>query len=172
MGLVDARDNWWGDPSGPAAKSNPDGAGITVGDGAVISPWLTQDPDTVCHVNCESNVLFIPGIESSRLYTSSGGSESQLWEPGFFSNQADVKSLYLDSNGTSINPIYTKANGAIDTEGSHVIGGVTIYSDDVYKTFLAQLADLKTSSTIADYLVFPYDWRMTPADIVQQRHAV
>jgi pimeloyl-ACP methyl ester carboxylesterase len=165
-GSVDARNDWWGDPSGPEASSNPGGEGSSVWDGVAISPWLTQDPDTICSAGCESNVLFIPGIESSRLYTSPGGSESQLWEPGFFSNQADVKSLYLDPSGRSINPIYTKADGAIDTEGTHVIGGITLYSDDVYKTFLAQLAGLKASSAIADYLVFPYDWRLSPADIV------
>ena len=101
------------------------------------------------------NILFIPGIESSRLYTSSGSTESQLWEPGFFSNQADVKALYLDQNGASINPVYTKAGAAI-----------TISADNIYKTFLQQLAGLKASSTIADYLVFPYDWRKSPDDIV------
>ena len=116
----------------------------------------------------ESNILFIPGIESTRLYTASGGTEHQLWEPGFFSNQADVKSLYLSANGNSINPVYTKANGAIDTESAYAIAGITVHGDDVYKTFLQQLTDLKASSTINDFLVFPYDWRMTPDDIVNR----
>jgi pimeloyl-ACP methyl ester carboxylesterase len=100
------------------------------------------------------------------LYASSGGAEHQLWEPGFLSDQADVKSLYLDKNGISINSVYTKTDAVIDTQGAHVIGGITIESDDVYKTFLAQLSQMKASGTIADYVTFPYDWRMTPADVV------
>ena len=113
-----------------------------------------------------SSILFIPGVESSRLYTKSGNVEHQLWEPGFFSNQGDVKALDLHSDGTSINQVYTKKDAAIDTEGSYLFGGITIHSDNIYKSFLQQLAALRASSTISDFKVFPYDWRMSPEDVV------
>ena len=112
----------------------------------------------LCTQNCYSNILFIPGTESSRLYSVNpfDNRERQLWEPGIASLQLDAKQLYLNPNGTSINPVYTKQNAAIDTTAA----------GDVYKTFLLQLASLKTSGTVNDYAVFPYDWRMSPTSVV------
>ncbi|HVM73297.1 MAG TPA: hypothetical protein VMU13_00230 [Candidatus Paceibacterota bacterium] len=112
-----------------------------------------------------SNILFIPGTESSRLYQNTGSGEQQVWEPAALSNQPGVQSLDLKSDGTSITPTYTKGNGAIDTVG-YAPFGIPISVQNVYKTFLQQLAGLKASSTISDYLVFPYDWRMSPEDVV------
>lgn len=45
---VDARQNWWGDPSGPFhAMLNPDGQGNAVSDGVQFEPWLqAPDPST------------------------------------------------------------------------------------------------------------------------------
>ncbi|MFH0730526.1 MAG: right-handed parallel beta-helix repeat-containing protein [Pseudomonadota bacterium] len=44
---VDARDNWWGDASGPwHATLNPEGQGDTVSDGVLFDPWATS-PSTV-----------------------------------------------------------------------------------------------------------------------------
>lgn len=116
-----------------------------------------------------SSILFIPGVESSRLYMQSGGSEYKLWEPGVLSNQADAQALDLSPDGTSINHVYTKAGAVIDTETSYIGNlGIPVYLDDVYKTFLEQLAGLKASSTINDYEAFSYDWRQSPEDIVNK----
>lgn len=41
-GLVDARDNWWGDISGPTHTTNPGGAGDPVSDRVLFTPWLTS----------------------------------------------------------------------------------------------------------------------------------
>ncbi|MFH0728892.1 MAG: RHS repeat-associated core domain-containing protein [Pseudomonadota bacterium] len=44
---VDARNNWWGDATGPRhATLNPDGQGDTVSDGVLFDPWATS-PSTV-----------------------------------------------------------------------------------------------------------------------------
>lgn len=44
--LIDARNNWWGDPSGPTAPDNPGGAGDTIlGAGVAYEPFLTAPPD-------------------------------------------------------------------------------------------------------------------------------
>lgn len=43
---VDARYNWWGDPSGPYhATLNPAGLGDAVGDFVLFEPWLTSPPE-------------------------------------------------------------------------------------------------------------------------------
>ncbi len=114
----------------------------------------------------ESNVLFIPGTESSRLYQNTTSGEQKIWEPALL-GQPGVEALDLNPDGTSITPTYTKANGALDTIAQGPWGiSIPFVTEDIYKTFLQQLAQLKASSTIADYLVFPYDWRMSPEDVV------
>ncbi len=42
---VDAALNWWGSATGPTHASNPGGAGDSVTDGVIYSPWLGTDPD-------------------------------------------------------------------------------------------------------------------------------
>jgi hypothetical protein len=45
---LDARNNWWGDPSGPYHPTqNPGGLGDTLlSDSVLFIPWLTEPPDT------------------------------------------------------------------------------------------------------------------------------
>lgn len=44
--LVDARYNYWGDPTGPShATLNPSGKGDAVGDYVLFDPWLTAPPE-------------------------------------------------------------------------------------------------------------------------------
>ena len=45
---IDARNNWWGDETGPYhAVINPNGQGDTLqGDSVLFIPWLTEPPDT------------------------------------------------------------------------------------------------------------------------------
>lgn len=43
----DARENWWGDSTGPYHPSlNPEGHGTEVGNGVIFEPWLTVHPDS------------------------------------------------------------------------------------------------------------------------------
>ncbi len=157
---VDASNNWWGDVTGPyfyhsdPQKANLQGQGNSVmGDGVIFRPWLETEPnfdDVSCTENCYSNVLFLPGIESSRLYTA----DKKVWEP---SSDADAEKLYLDENGKSIrDDIYTKDvldNAYIPIKGN------------IYKSFLADLDKWKNvDGLIADYVAMPYDWRLSLDD--------
>lgn len=69
---VDARNNWWGDPSGPTHASNPSGRGNTVSDKVLFKPWLT-DPNNTGEVvgklvlNVVGPRQFAPG--ATQLYT-------------------------------------------------------------------------------------------------------
>ncbi|NJN19309.1 MAG: hypothetical protein HC822_25195 [Oscillochloris sp.] len=43
--LVDMRNNWWGDPTGPyEPNENPEGRGDSVGENITFVPWLTAAP--------------------------------------------------------------------------------------------------------------------------------
>jgi len=42
---IDATGNWWGDPTGPQASSNPGGAGDPISGAVDVLPFLTQAPD-------------------------------------------------------------------------------------------------------------------------------
>ena len=47
-GMFDARENWWGDSTGPYSPTfNPNGQGTEVGNGVEFVPWLTAPPDSL-----------------------------------------------------------------------------------------------------------------------------
>lgn len=113
---------------------------------------------SVCVVDCYSNVLFIPGLEASRLYRSGSVLEDQLWEPN---NDGDVEDLFLDENGKSVQDgIYTR--DVIDEKNVLIVG-----QGNVYLSFLDDLKAWKEDKhLINDYGVAPYDWRMQLEDIL------
>jgi hypothetical protein len=129
-----------------------------------------------CEENCNSNILFLPGIIGSRLYEeedsndcSSGlvnvppppscKKEYQRWVS---SSDKDHERLSLDSEGKSIHTIYTK-NDPHGTEG--VVVDDT-YSFNIYQSFSEDLQKLKSEDKIADYSLVPYDWRLSLEDII------
>lgn len=139
VNTIDAVDNWWGTAMGPTKIS-----------GLVDStPWKNKDPE---EKKCCSNVLFLPGIEASRLHTS----DNQLWEPN---RNDDVRKMYLDNTGKSLDPsIYT-----VDILDSAF--GIK----NIYKSFVAMMNSVVADGVISKWLPFPYDWRMSADDIVYGR---
>ena len=172
-GILDARNNWWGDSSGPFHQTlNPDGLGDDIAPLADptsqpinFDPWLSENPmpDPApgapdCVSDCFSNVLFLPGIEASRLYIPDAfalDGNDRLWEP---TSDADARALFMNENGASIrNDIYTKD-----------VIGEAYGAFNVYKSFLADLEAWKnTDHIIADYSAVPYDWRLTLDEILE-----
>ncbi len=124
----------------------------------------TSTPATTtpeCTVDCNSSVIFIPGVEASRLYATSTDvlglvHENRLWEPN---TNADVTKLALSpSTGQSINPdIYT--NDVLDEITVPVLG------KNIYKTFLSDMQSL-VGHQIQDFKILPYDWRNDVRDVV------
>ena len=111
-----------------------------------------------CTQNCNSNVLFLPGIEGSRLYDAGNGG-AQLWEPHLGS---DISQLYLNAGGTSTKAIFTK--DIVDTAN---VNPTHLAQIKIYQSFLDDLNTWKnTDHIIADYGVTPYDWRVSLNDIV------
>lgn len=111
-----------------------------------------------------SNVLFLPGLEASRLYVEKTvlglPVEDQLWEPN---RNTDVEDLYLDANGVSLNSaIYTQ--DVIDESNTPTPSGLV--GQNIYKSFLDMLEEMVDDGDIAKWRAFAYDWRMSPQDVV------
>ncbi len=150
MPKIKATNNWWGDASGPFnTETNASGTANKVSSNVEYQPWLISVPDD--KPKCCSNVIFIPGLEGSRLYTKGLLFENQLWEPN---RNADVQKLYLDDSGNSINQnVYTRDI----IKRSNI--GLGIWDENVYKSFANSLDDLVADKKINDWEAIPYDWR-------------
>lgn len=117
--------------------------------------------------SCASNVLFLPGIEGTRLYEGTGcgkSAEEKLWEPydGLWNavwgtGDKKVRDLSLNSTGeSSCSDIYTKEGDILDS-----VGG-----DNIYQSFIDEMNGLKTSGTIKDWEPVAYDWRLSLPDLL------
>lgn len=161
-GTIDLRDTYWGDPSGP--YNDPDnlsGKGNAVvaetGSTILFAPWRTSRDGIQ-----PSNVLFLPGIEGSRLYRPDyKGGTDKLWEP---TSDGDVHDLFMNSDGSSERfDIYTKERAVIDELPN---------GDSIYKSFIEQMNALKNNGTIADWEPIAYDWRLSLNDILSYGHDI
>ncbi|MDR3547833.1 MAG: hypothetical protein P4M11_06145 [Candidatus Pacebacteria bacterium] len=116
-----------------------------------------------------SNVLFIPGTLTSRLYMKNAvGIEQELWEP---QSDLDVGSLAMKSDGTSINTIYTRdlvgqlySNDPIYGSAAQKALGSGV---NIYGPFMSFMDGLVTNGTVKEWRSFPYDWRYDISDIVK-----
>lgn len=97
-----------------------------------------------------SSVLFLPGIQASKLYMPGGlvSGLDTVWPPDELFNM-DVRNLRMTEDGQSIEDI-----GTYDVLES-VLGLGSIYAG--FLDFLD--AQKSTNFPIADYTAFPYDWR-------------
>lgn len=102
-----------------------------------------------------SSVLFLPGIQASRLYTEGAlGTENRLWEPN---RNEDVRTLAMTEAGKSIADIYT--NDVLDK-----IFGL----GNVYNSFLELLEDMEEEGIIKEFVPFAYDWRYDVFSVATQ----
>lgn len=107
------------------------------------------DPDAEA---CYSNVLFLPGIESSRLYTDEG----KAWEPGLLD---DLSDLYLNADGTSARPdVHVKEGDVLDE--------LPLFGKNIYKSFIEDMDALVDAGTITGWSAGAYDWRLSLDDIL------
>lgn len=114
-----------------------------------------------------SNVLFLPGIKGSRLYSSETRCiallcDNKLWDPG---NDEDIHDLYLDHAGKSNRyDVHVRENDIIDRVG------VDIVHKKFYSSFISQMNELQASSTFNNgnfkWKPVAYDWRLSLDDLV------
>jgi nitrous oxidase accessory protein NosD len=162
---------WYSRDSSPCADIDADG----VCDNPYVQPhssvqdafpwklpsgWLTYASTTG-----NSSVLFLPGVEASRLYRGKrpdeGSGEKRLWEPG--GNQ-DVRDLSLDDHGKQ--PVSLLPEYSVYTKDVVDEAYISEAGPNIYKSFLASLDGLKSAGSIADYSAVPYDWRLSLQDIL------
>ena len=127
-------------------------------------------PDPCIATNsCASNVLFLPGIEASRLYEGTGcgkDAEEKLWEPfdSFWSairgaGDNKVRDLFLNQDGDSIcDDIYTKENDILDS----------VHGGNIYESFIDGMDELKADGTIKEWKPIAYDWRLSLDDLLNK----
>lgn len=147
------KNNWYGDSTGPKTEENPNALGEKISGDYFQESWsATKNINTF--EGGASSVLFLPGLEASRLYED----DNQLWEPN---RNADVEELFLDENGRSLDEdIYTK--DVLDEANVS-----PILQKNIYKSFLSDLDKWKNDEgIIADYSAIPYDWRLSLEDIL------
>ena len=103
---------------------------------------------------CCSSVLFLPGLQASRLYRPIviGDGEDRLWEPDLGD---EAPALTLD--GIAEPDIYTK-KGDVLAEAYGVA--------NIYKSFIDSMSALATSSQIAAFESIAYDWRLDYQDLL------
>lgn len=136
---LDFRDNEWGTGGAPQ-------------EGSVIGRVITgYEPE----IPCCSNVVFIPGFGGSRLHLGN----NQLWEPNI---NADVKKLYMDENGQSLEQDVTVGEIIKKTNSYGPIG-----SFDVYQSFANTMDSLVSGGLIQSWKPLPYDWRNNIEEVAQ-----
>jgi pimeloyl-ACP methyl ester carboxylesterase len=118
----------------------------------------TVEPPEPPETQGASNVLFLPGIQSSRLYKDNffGDGRDQVWPPNTVFFGDDIYDLSMSASGVSENDIYTE--DVIDT---------TAGAGAVYGSFIDFLNDLQSEGVINDWTPFAYDWRYSVTDVAQ-----
>ena len=148
----------------------PESGAAPLGPIGVVTFTVSSSDPCAAPGSCVSNVLFLPGIEMSRLYYRDMlGIEHQVWEPDLF---IDVPFLALNADGTSKYPLYTKDKDIVDTFQAHnplwsTITSVFHIDLEAYGGFEHFMDALVTSGTIKEWRAYPYDWRYDVRDIVQ-----
>ncbi|MEX0931058.1 MAG: hypothetical protein WDZ68_02055, partial [Candidatus Paceibacterota bacterium] len=149
---IDARHNYWGDPSGPFHYIlNPTGTGNGVSDNVLFVPWKEE---LDCTESCHSNILFLPGIKGSILKRDRLIGSDTLWPPTVWSD--DVEELALTEDGHSIHPVYV--DGVIET----------FKTVSVYDGYVAFMDELVRDDTINAWKPMPYDWRLSLETVVDE----
>jgi hypothetical protein len=154
---IEGTNNWWGDASGPYnANLNATGTANQVSDNVSFTPWLTAAPGSQ-KPTCCSNVLFIPGLEASRLYEPDyNGGTTRLWQPELLIHDNSKLDLYPDGEPIQ-SDIYTK--DIIDNAYVSDFG-------NIYYSFIQTMNNMKSSGEINDWAAAPYDWRLSLDDIL------
>lgn len=100
-----------------------------------------------------SSVLFLPGIQASRLYKDGlFGTEDRIWEPNNPTN--DIDQLSMTESGESLHEVYTR--DVIDVAPGSI---------DIYAGFLNFVEGLVSEEVINEFHSFAYDWRYDVFDV-------
>ncbi len=158
-----AKNNWWGDASGPLGDLNLEGIGDTITGNVDFNPWLTADP-TLPVVKKNVPIILIPGIMGSVL-SKNYGDNAELWP--------NTNSLITSISDNFMDDLALTASGTEDILKPLTVGDIMRKVDVSllgfhYTTHLFDgLIEILESGGYVegtDLFVFPYDWRKDNAD--------
>ncbi len=164
---IDATENYWGTEEGPYITNTlPKTNGPRLPESVKFQPFKTRDPSTI--KECCSSIIFIPGIQGSRLYVKdilNPDGEDQLWEPNW---RSDLTELGLGENGNNLDPdIYTKdIIERTNLTEFDPTGSISKYDKNIYKDTISYLNSKKDDNTMSSFVTYPYDWRLDLDEII------
>lgn len=129
-----------------------DGAGNTATTTSPLTP-IPHGTGAAAPPAGMSNVLFLPGIEGSRLYTMQNGSEEKVWDP---SSGSDLALLSLNEQGKSMHDVYTKEHDTLNAVGPFTF----------YQSLADDMNGLTDTGAMNEWSAVAYDWRLSLSDIV------
>ncbi len=135
----DARENWWGDSTGPFhSVLNPNGSGSEVGNDVEFFPWLTHHPDSSdTNSNAENEPPSLhPEQFALSAYPNPFNPSALLTIDVAAPGEYDV--ILFDVTGREAARVFS---GRIDTQWSIRIGGESLASG----VYFAQLRDARRS---------------------------
>lgn len=143
--IIDARNNWWGDSSGPRdiSTSTPTGTGDRVSANVLFDPWLGSDPLIAPPRN---PVIIVPGIMGSYLERTDLVLDNERW-PNLLLMFLSPDDLYL--NDLELTP---EGNTIRDISATNIL--TSIRSHNFFEGLSDQLSETQ------DVKSFPYDWRL------------
>ncbi len=146
---IDARNSWWGDPSGPrnVSTSTPTGMGDSVTQNVLYTPWIGRDP------GLPNPVIIVPGIMGTQLHD---GTSSVVWvnpiKIALSMSDSFLDVLEMDSNGVANSTSIIPGDILRELNGSHY-----------FDLLISELSN-KGYTENMDMFVLPYDWRV---DVLQ-----
>ena len=167
-----AENNYWGDSSGPAHPTNPEGMGTKIGHNVSYRPFLTEEPSIEYQWEepeepeepTRDPVIIIPGITGSYL-NKNYGDNGEIWPNAntLVTSLTDnfLDDLALNPDGTE-KPEFPMTVGDIIRRVEVEILGQDLSTSHVFDNMIA---DLESAGYVegVDLFVFPYDWRYSTA---------
>ncbi len=147
---INARNNWWGDPSGPFNSIyNPQGSGDRAGDAVDFDPWL----DKQVTIGQLDPVIIIPGITGTELFYNA----EKIWldqVKAVFSPSDDfLDVLSMDDAGS---PLFEITTGEVTRSIDFPI--IDVPAIDVMQGLIDELRTAGYEEG-QNLFIFPYDWR-------------
>jgi pimeloyl-ACP methyl ester carboxylesterase len=167
---IQASHNWWGSNDGPVVEpiapltSSEDidvgKAGNKIYGDVVVNPWeIHASTTTATTTPCCSSVIFLPGIQASRLYEEMndvirGTTTKKLWEP--LSNTS-VRKLFFNHMSSSTEVESWQSRKYISA--LQAIGTLPVVGTPIYQPLFSLLSTMVQGGTIQEAYIAPYDWR-------------
>jgi hypothetical protein len=106
-GILDARDNWWGDATGPYHQQlNPSGRGDNVSDFVNFQPWLEEQPGQPIVATEPSLTIIAPGETCNITVNALNVTDVTGWEFKLF-----YRSDIVNCTGVSEGPFLSREGG-------------------------------------------------------------